>query len=152
MKDRQSIYRPTSEQLKLDKQKEAHYYLMICVAAAAVFYFFDVPALIILLPLGFFVIYLKYLHAKKNLRYRCIRIKVNMVSQEAPGLHDSLKDFTYGDYGGAHLSGEHIYLNAKTRKTFWDFRISFSYLNVEGYPDKEKIAAEINARIQQYRK
>jgi hypothetical protein len=152
MKDKQVIYRPTVKQLRLDKEKEAYYYLLICAAAAGIFFLLDASTLIFLLPFGFPAIYLKYLYAKKYLHYRCIKLKVNMISQEALNLNNSLKDFSYTDYESAHLRGEYIYLKPKGQKLSLNMKVSLNYLNVEAYPDKEKIASEINERIKNYRK
>lgn len=150
MKEKQLIYRPTLEQLKLDKQKEAYHYLLICIAAAGIFFLLDAAAFSVFLPLGFPAVYLKYLHARKNLHYRCIKLKARMISQEALGLHASLKDFSYGDYASARLRGEYIYLTQKGQKTSLKMKFFLNYLNVEAYPDKEKLVSEINERLKNY--
>jgi hypothetical protein len=145
------IFKPTLEQLKIDKKREVFKYLAICVLAAMSFILLEAAALTLFLPIGLIVIYYRYISFKKGIVFRYVRVKKDMILQDAPGMHIKLKRIKYDDYCGAQLRGEQVYLKMEGQKLSMNMKISLGTINLEGYPDKEKIANEINERIKQYK-
>jgi len=145
------IFKPTLEQLKIDKKKEAVNYILICLCASVVFILLEASALILLLPFGFLPIYHKYMKIKKSLNYRWIKIRNDVVLQDAPGMHIELKKIPYAVYRSAGIRWGEIYFKMKKQKLSVNMKISLGSINLAGYPDKEKIAYKINEKIQQYK-
>lgn len=144
------ILKPNLEQLKIDKKSEAVKYLVICVAAFLILLLLDASALSIFLPLGFLVIYYKYITIKKSLNYRWIKIREDVVLQDAPGMHVDLKKFPYAVYDSVYLFRGQICFRKGKQKTFIDMNFFGGSINLDGYSEKEKIVYEINERIKEY--
>lgn len=147
----ETFYKPTLEQLKIDIKKEMTKYFVICILASLIFLMLEAAALILLLPFGFIVFYHKYITIRKSLNYRWIKIRDDSVLQDAPGMNVEIKKIPYTFYSGASLSGQQITLKVEKQKLSLDMKISLVSIHLEGYPDKEKIAREIDERIKQYK-
>jgi len=147
----EKVCKPTLEQLKIDIKKEMTRYFVICILAALIFLMLDAAALIILLPFGFIVFYHKYITIRKSLNYRWIKIRDDSVLQDAPGMNAELKKIPYAFYSGARLSGEQVCFKVEKQKLSQGIKVSLVSLHLEGYPDKERIAHEIDARIKDYK-
>ncbi len=141
------ILKPCLEQLKIDIKNEATNYLLVSLLVMAVFILLDASALALFLPFGFLVIYHKYITLKKSLNYRWVKIRKDVVLQEAPGMHVDLKKFAYAHYSRVHLSRGQIYFKSGKQK----MKISLGGINLTAYPDKEKIVNEINEKIKEYK-
>lgn len=145
------ILKPSLEQLKIDKKSEAVKYLVICLLSSLVLFLLNASALIIFLPFGFLVIYYKYIIIKKSLNYRWIKIRKDVVLQDAPGMHIDLKKIAYAKYSSAYLNRGQVCFKIGNEKRFMDIKISLESINLDGYSDKEKIVYEINEKIKEYK-
>lgn len=145
------ILKPTLEQLKIDKKREAVKYLVICVLTSLVLFLLNASALIIFLPFGFLVIYYKYITIRKSLNYMWIKIRKDVVLQEAQGMHIDLKKIAYASYSSAYLNRGQVCFKVGKQKLSMDMKISLGSINLDGYSDKEKIVYEINEKIKEYK-
>ena len=145
------VYKPTLEQLRKDIKKGMTKYFVICILASLIFLMLEAAALILLLPFGFIVFYHKYITIRRSLNYRWIKVRDDSVLQDAPGMNVELKKIPYAFYSGAHLSGEQVCFKVEKQKLALDMKVSLISIHLEGYPEKERIAREIDERIKAYK-
>ena len=145
------VCKPTLEQLKIDIKKELTKYFVICIIVSLIFFLLNAAALILLLPFGFIVVYHKYTTIRKSLNYRWIKIRDDSVLQDAPGMNAEIKKIPYALYSGACLKGGQVCFKAEKQKITTNIKVSLVSIHLEGYPDKERIAREIDKKIKQYK-